>query len=142
DPERSGLLQTRIVNGKNANKHGWPWQISLYRSGRFICGGSIIKRDWILTAAHCVQPKPFANLYTVIVGGHNRRKKTRYQKTFRVKRLFYHHYYLRRHLKYDMALLQLAGSVRISRGVKIVRLPRKNSRVAIGKICYVTETSV
>ena len=57
-----------IVNGENANPHDWPWQIALYRSGRFGCGGSLIANNWVLTAAHCLSRDPRASIYTVVVG--------------------------------------------------------------------------
>ncbi|KAK3717103.1 hypothetical protein QZH41_016134 [Actinostola sp. cb2023] len=83
-------------------------------------------------------PRPGLLQTRVVNGGHDRRKNTPFQKTFRVKRLVYHHHYFRRHLRYDVALLQLTASVRISKGVQIVALPRQGSRIAPGRICYVT----
>lgn len=44
----------RVVGGFFAEPNQFPHQISLYRSGRFTCGGSIIRKNWVLTAAHCV----------------------------------------------------------------------------------------
>lgn len=58
----------RVVNGQNAGPHSWPWQISLRVRGRHICGGSLIRPDWIVTAAHCVDRNPSPSSYTVVVG--------------------------------------------------------------------------
>lgn len=62
------MLDKRIVNGRKARVNEFPWQVYLERSNQFICGGSIIRPDWILTAAHCVRQQPFANRYKVTVG--------------------------------------------------------------------------
>ena len=56
------------MNGENASPHSWPWQISLRVNGRHICGGSLIKNDWVVTAAHCVDRNPSPSGYTVVVG--------------------------------------------------------------------------
>jgi secreted trypsin-like serine protease len=58
----------RVINGQNAAPHSWPWQISLRVNGRHICGGTLIRPDWVLTAAHCVSKNPVASGYTVVVG--------------------------------------------------------------------------
>ena len=58
----------RVVNGENAFPHEWPWQISLRVNGQHICGGSLIRPDWIVTAAHCVERNPRPSGYTVVVG--------------------------------------------------------------------------
>ncbi|XP_068154676.1 serine protease SP24D-like [Drosophila tropicalis] len=47
-------LEGRVVGGVDATTGQFPHQISLRYSGSHICGGSIIARQYILTAAHCV----------------------------------------------------------------------------------------
>lgn len=61
-------MWARVINGQNASPHSWPWQISLRVNGRHICGGSLIRNDWVLTAAHCVDRNPTPSGYTVVVG--------------------------------------------------------------------------
>ena len=61
-------FSARVVNGENAAPHSWPWQISLRVNGRHICGGSLIDREWVVTAAHCVDRNPRPSGYTVVVG--------------------------------------------------------------------------
>ena len=54
------LPSSRIINGEDAVKNEFPWQISLesrpwiFSTFSHSCGGAIIDTKWILTAAHCV----------------------------------------------------------------------------------------
>uniref|UniRef100_A0A1L8EAB9 Putative serine protease sp24d-like protein n=2 Tax=Haematobia irritans TaxID=7368 RepID=A0A1L8EAB9_HAEIR len=50
----SALPTGRVVGGENAYEGQFPHQISLRRNGSHSCGGSVISRNYILTAAHCV----------------------------------------------------------------------------------------
>jgi secreted trypsin-like serine protease len=46
-----------IVGGKTAAANKWPWQIRMFEDSndaRGFCGGSLISKQWVLTAAHCV----------------------------------------------------------------------------------------
>ncbi len=46
-------FRRRIVGGEPTDIKEHPWQVAL--EGDFFCGGSIIARKWILTAAHCFE---------------------------------------------------------------------------------------
>ena len=56
-----------VIGGVNATPNSWPWMISLRKGGLHSCGGSLIRPNWVLTAAHCLSD-PLLSIYTVVVG--------------------------------------------------------------------------
>ncbi|XP_053202357.1 serine protease 27-like [Panonychus citri] len=46
--------ESRVVAGNDTYDGEFPWTVSVRRNGDHICGGVIIAKRWILTAAHCV----------------------------------------------------------------------------------------
>lgn len=48
--------RSRIVGGEIASNRDWPWQVGIQSlDDDFIfCGGSLLDREWVLTAAHCI----------------------------------------------------------------------------------------
>lgn len=44
----------RVIAGTTAKKGAWPWQVLLKYNNRGFCGGSLISKEWVVTAAHCV----------------------------------------------------------------------------------------
>lgn len=61
----NNVRRNLIVDGQAATPHEYPWQVYLTMG----CGGSIISRDWVLTAAHC---HPGGDGSTTVVAGLNR----------------------------------------------------------------------
>lgn len=100
-------IKPNIVGGVEAQKGELPFQASLQSaSGSHFCGGSLIKRNWVLTAAHCVQRWNVNN--KVILGLHDRSDKTGAE-IFTAKRVIPHPQYNGSTLDYDYALLELSG---------------------------------
>jgi hypothetical protein len=49
-----GLAVTMvIVNGKEAAKGAYPWIALLQKQGQPLCAGTIINKEWVVSAAHC-----------------------------------------------------------------------------------------
>ncbi len=52
--ESDGNKVGRVVGGQDAQKGAWPWIASLRWLGGHVCGATLIDREWLITAAHCV----------------------------------------------------------------------------------------
>ncbi|KAL9955814.1 hypothetical protein ACROYT_G037197 [Oculina patagonica] len=112
-------VRTRVVGGVNASPHSWPWQISLRVNGRHICGGSLFKSNWVITAAHCVDRNSNPSGYTVVVGAHTRTGTTAVQQSLRVKKIIKHAGFSMRNLRNDIALLELERPATLSDKVNL-----------------------
>lgn len=57
-PSLGTLSGPSIVGGESAQQGAWPWQVRLSittQEGTFLCGGSLVSDQWVLTAAHCIE---------------------------------------------------------------------------------------
>ncbi|KAG9510421.1 Serine proteinase stubble [Fragariocoptes setiger] len=63
----------RIVGGIDTRPGEFPWTVSVRLDGRPICGGSLINREWVLTAAHCLVGYNPRNL-SAVLGAHRVRE--------------------------------------------------------------------
>uniref|UniRef100_A0A8C1J0T6 Peptidase S1 domain-containing protein n=1 Tax=Cyprinus carpio TaxID=7962 RepID=A0A8C1J0T6_CYPCA len=48
-----GPMHPRVADGVNAPKKAYPWMVSLHDPTCHFCGGSLISKEWVLSAAHC-----------------------------------------------------------------------------------------
>lgn len=51
-------MEGRILGGDVAKVGQFPWHVAIrtrnLKKERGICGGALIEREWVLTAAHCM----------------------------------------------------------------------------------------
>ncbi|KAJ8683976.1 hypothetical protein QAD02_019768 [Eretmocerus hayati] len=60
-------LKPRIVNGTKVKIGEIPFQVSLQAKGQHFCGGAILNKNYVITAAHCVYGRDF-HIMRVVVG--------------------------------------------------------------------------
>ncbi|XP_077494035.1 chymotrypsin-1-like [Amblyomma americanum] len=131
-----GLSQPigKIINGNEIAKVQVPWLVKILmfpvgRNARF-CGGSIITRNVVLTAAHCVYKrgqaaKEIRVFFNTTVGNKG--------PCIRVERGVIHEKYLSAYKGYDIALLKLEQTLpKFNRFVRPICLPRKYERTDEG----------
>ena len=108
----------RIVGGNEAEYGSAPYMARIYSivDQQFICGGSLLDQQWILTAAHCIKYRDRVNLrpsdISVFLGDHDSLATERYQKQRHVAEVIIHSNYDDMTLNNDIALLRITPSLR------------------------------
>jgi secreted trypsin-like serine protease len=112
---------SKIIGGSTVSISSFPWQIFLI-SGNYQCGGTIINKKWILTAAHCVKDKTTnetisPTLMIVRVGANNPYNGT--GKPYSVSQVYPHESYNPSTYLNDIALLKLKDSINFANATPI-----------------------
>lgn len=107
EDERDLQIQPRIVGGYNAEKGRYPNVVSLVSSAtkKHKCGGILVAKDVVLTAAHCS-----GNLMLAEVGRYNRWDSKDDYDELRILEEYPHPLFDEDNLTYDFMLLKLDGS--------------------------------
>ncbi|XP_017131041.1 trypsin-1 [Drosophila elegans] len=117
----------RIVGGFPADIANIPYIVSIQLFGIHHCGGSIVSRQIILTAAHClgeVSPR----LLKVKVGGTSRNRKDGV--LYSVAEVHSHEKYNAKTMDYDIGVVRLTKNLTLSNKIKVI--PVSRSRIADG----------
>ncbi|XP_036408528.1 serine protease 33 [Megalops cyprinoides] len=131
-------LANRIVGGSAAQEGAWPWQVDIQINKSHVCGGSIIAKDWVLSAAHCF-PNPSAlSFYLLYMGRYQLNGVNQFEVSRSVRRVVVPSKYSSPDKGQDMALVQLASPVNWTDQIQPICLPDMGTLFPGGTLCYVT----
>lgn len=139
DAPLKGPLQELIVGGQNADRGEWPWQVVVY-PGPYLCGGSLIRQDWVATAAHCVEGMS-ASQVRIVAGEYNRSANDGSEQQINVSQVIVHPNYNSVTQDNDIALLRLTSNAALNQFVQPIdyaRSPAQDSILDPGDMIWVT----
>uniref|UniRef100_A0A3Q2CBD6 Zgc:154142 n=1 Tax=Cyprinodon variegatus TaxID=28743 RepID=A0A3Q2CBD6_CYPVA len=143
-------VASRIVNGEEAVAHSWPWQVSMQvwpssqsePSFFHTCGGTLIHKNWVLTAAHCfIRYADELHRWRMCLGKHNLTTTEVTERCINISGIHRHEafqYPTVPTVEFDIALVRLAEDAVASDEISFACLPSEEETLPAGKKCYAT----
>lgn len=130
----------QIINGKKSPKGKWPGQVALLQANissnydAQFCGGSLIRKKWVLTAAHCVEPFTYVNEIEVLYKTNSLNKGG---KRVKAAAVIYHGSYDSKTFDYDIAVIKLQKNAKPKAFYKNVSKKKAKKLTKPGRDAYV-----
>lgn len=127
----------RILGGKEANPHAWPYMASVQVNGTHMCGGVLVTQSWVLSAAHCLDGVSENETLQVLLGAHSLSQPEPSKRLYDVLRAVPHPDSRPRSIEHDLLLLQLSQNASLGPAVQPLPLQQKDHDLAPGTLCDV-----
>lgn len=122
----------RIVGGEICTDQDHKSIVSItYSDINHRCAGTLLNRNWVLTAAHCV----IMDIPYIVIAGISHSRGYYDVSVSPVKLVFIHPEFNRTRLRNDIALLKLAFPIEETDYIKYVNLPNSSVDYAINSVC-------
>ncbi|XP_059406417.1 transmembrane protease serine 4-like isoform X2 [Carassius carassius] len=111
--------EDRIVGGVDTAVEHWPWQVSLQWNQQHVCGGALLSKRWVISAAHCFTGTRELSRWTVVLG----QTKVLGSRGVSVDMIVVHNNYSHLSNDFDIAMLKLTWPVTVGDSILPVCLP-------------------
>jgi trypsin len=98
-----------VLGGASSSVADWPWLVSLYEEGDFVCNGTLIAPRMVLSTAHCVSRRQRANFEVATATEDG--KSLRTDRRIPVTKIVVHPAFSRDTEKNDIAILELGTAL-------------------------------
>nr|XP_019932151.2 chymotrypsin-C-like [Aedes albopictus] len=131
------MVNYLIMDGTDTKKGEWPWHAAIIlreeNHNRLICGGTLISRKFVLTAAHCViNPETGYELSPrqlfILLGVYSLDDRSTQQRQ-EISKIIMHSDFDKDEVKSDIALLELQGSAQLNNYVQPACLGKLKSLI-------------
>ncbi|XP_069473643.1 serine protease 56 [Ambystoma mexicanum] len=137
EPANATVVKGKIVGGTAAGPGAWPWLVSIRLNGELMCGGVLVGRTWVLTAAHCFTGTNNELYWTVVVGDYDLSKPDEGEKVLAVNRIIVHPKFNQKTFNNDLALVELTAPATHLEKTSPVCLPEAPQDPAAGTPCFI-----
>jgi len=129
-----------IVGGVETKVSEFPWQVSMLQSNYHTCGGSIIGKRWILTAAHCLTGSlSNPSIWKINAGRHNVKSTTETgAQSLQVSRIIRHPQHSSLKNTNDIALMELKTDLIFNDYVQPICLPKSDAGLFVDEDSIIT----
>ncbi|KAI4879232.1 hypothetical protein NFI96_012113, partial [Prochilodus magdalenae] len=130
-----------IAGGQEAIPHSKRYLVSFQINKEHLCGGTLIRNNYVLTSAHCLdgyKPSEKKRL-DVVLGAHSISQNARHHQRIQVKKYIKHPLYNEgtKDWSYDIMLLKLQSRATLNRFVDIIALPKENETIPARQKCSI-----
>ncbi|XP_066915924.1 chymotrypsinogen A-like [Clytia hemisphaerica] len=133
------VQEKRIIHGTEAKPGAWPWVVLLQIKSQgktSNCGGTILSKTWIMTAAHCFKSKPAAS-DILVAGAQNIKVHEESQQRITAKRYVVNPGYNPPAKEADIALIELSTPLKFNKRVEQARIQAKDEYPSLEKTCFI-----
>uniref|UniRef100_H9GEK7 Peptidase S1 domain-containing protein n=1 Tax=Anolis carolinensis TaxID=28377 RepID=H9GEK7_ANOCA len=132
-----GMRTTGTTGRKDLPLGHQPWQVGLHLNGKRVCGGALLSRQWIVSAAHCMDSPPNFSNWVALVGlGVPTRSKEEAGQA--VGKIILHPSYNPVNRDYDLAMLKLKEPLSLSGAIQAVCLPPYHQNTSNDSACWIS----
>ncbi|XP_036617093.1 transmembrane protease serine 12-like [Trichosurus vulpecula] len=127
-PMKNDIEESRIIGGHRAQSGSWPWIVSLQvmtfaNQFTHLCGGSLIKKKWVITAAHCLENYRDPQVWRAVVGDNNLFQSAQTSKKIQIDTIIIHPHFIPEKYINDIALFHLKRAVNYNNYIQPICLP-------------------